>query len=186
MPRSTVDAHVFDDRSMTELAPSHLQEKRPVGGELIIPVASLLFTGYYVSTIVNSPWTAQVSALFVGSFLALLSLIFVVKAAIMVRRGEADFGVRDVFNATDRETGRYWLLLLTVAYILVVEWGGFTITTFAFLTAAMLVLDKGRRPAYIALLAAAFSMGGYALFIFAFDVRFPVGPFERLMKWLLT
>lgn len=171
---------------MTESAASQLQEKRPVGGELIIPIAGLLFTGYYFTTIVDSPWTAQVSALFVGSFLAVLSLIFIVKAAAMVRRGEADFGMRGVFNDTDIETNRHWLLLLTVAYILVVEWGGFTITTFVFLLAAMLVLNKGNRPAFIALLAAALAFGGYALFIFAFDVRFPVGPFERLMRWLLA
>jgi hypothetical protein len=171
---------------MTESIALLPREKRPIGGELIIPVASLLFTGYYFATIVTSPWTAQVSALFVGSFLALLSAIFVVKAAAMVRRGEADFGVRDVFSAVDRESGRYWLFLLTVAYILVVEWGGFTVTTFAYLVAAMLVLDKGRRPVYVALLSAAFAFGGYGLFILAFNVRFPVGPFERLMKWLLA
>lgn len=170
---------------MTISATSQLHQKLPIGGELIIPVASLLFTGYYFTTIVDSPWTAQVSAFFVGSILALLSLIFIVKAAVMMRRGEADFGVRGVFNDTDIETGRHWLLLLTIAYILVVEWGGFTITTFVFLLAAMLVLDKGRRPVFIALLSAAFALGGYALFIFAFGVRFPIGPFERLMRWLL-
>lgn len=170
---------------MTESVASQLQEKRPVGGELIIPVASLLFTGYYFITIVDAPWTAQVSAFFVGTILAFLSLIFIVKATVMMWRGEADFGVRGVFNDTDLETGRHWLLLLTIAYILVVEWGGFTITTFAFLTAAMLVLNKGRRPAFIALLSAAFALGGYGLFIFAFGVRFPIGPFERLMRWLL-
>jgi len=103
-----------------------------------------------------------------------------------VERGEADFGVRGVFNDTDLEFNRHWLLLLTIAYILVVEWGGFTITTFVFLTAAMLVLNKGRRPVFIALLSAAFAFGGYALFIFAFEVRFPIGPFERLVRWLLA
>jgi hypothetical protein len=171
---------------MTEPTTSQLQEKRPVGGEMIIPVVSIVFTSYYFTTIIGSPWTAQVSAFFVGTILVVLSVVFVVKAAALVRRGEADFGVRGVFNDVDIETGRHWLLLLTVAYILVVEWGGFTITTFAFLMAAMLVLNKGRRPAFIALLAAVFALGGYALFIFAFDVRFPIGPFERLMKWLLA
>jgi len=171
---------------MTEATATQRNDDRPIGGELIIPVAGLLFTGYYFTTIIDSPWTAQVSAVFVGSVLVVLSLIFIVKAAAMVRRGEADFGMRGVFNDTDIETGRHWLLLLTIAYILAVEWGGFTITTFVFLMASMLVLNKGRRPAFIAILAAAFAFGGYAVFIFAFDVRFPIGPFERLMRWLMA
>lgn len=171
---------------MTQNVASPPQEKRPVGGEMIIPVAGLAFTGYYFTTIIDSPWTAQVSAFFVGAILVVLSLVFIVKAAGMVRRGEADYGIRGVFNATDRETGRHWLLALTVAYILIVEWGGFTITTFVFLLTAMLILNKGRRPLFIALLSAAMAFGGYALFIFAFSVRFPVGPFERLMRWLLA
>jgi hypothetical protein len=177
---------LVDDRAMNQNPASQPQDKRPVGGELIIPVAGLVFTGYYFTTIIDSPWTAQVSAFFVGTILVALSLLFVVKASGMVRRGEADFGVSGVFNATDRETGRHWLLALTVAYILLVEWGGFTITTFVFLLAAMLVLNKGRRPLFITLLSAALAFGGYALFIFAFEVRFPVGPFERLIRWLLA
>ena len=46
--------------------------KRHIGAQLIIPVAALAFTLYYFSTIINSPWTAQVSAFFIGSILILL------------------------------------------------------------------------------------------------------------------
>ncbi len=170
---------------MTQKTVSGTDDKRPVGGELIIPAAAIVFTGYYFTTIVDSPWTAQVSAFFVGTILVALSLMFFVRALAMVRRDEADWGVRGVFNRTDIDTGRHWLLALTVGYILSVEWGGFTITTFLFLMAATLVLNKGRRPVFIALLSAALALGGYLLFVFAFEVRFPVGPFERLMRWLL-
>ena len=47
--------------------------KKSLGPDLIIPVAAILFTLYYFSTIIDSPWTAQVSAFFVGSILLGLS-----------------------------------------------------------------------------------------------------------------
>ena len=42
------------------------REKRSIGGDLVIPVAALFFTLYYFLTIIDSPWTAQVSAFFIG------------------------------------------------------------------------------------------------------------------------
>ena len=38
------------------------KEKRQIGGELIIPVLALIFTLYYISTVINSPWSAKVNA----------------------------------------------------------------------------------------------------------------------------
>ncbi len=49
---------------------SEPREKKHVGGELVIPVAALIFTIYYFVTIIDVPWTAQVSALFVGTILS--------------------------------------------------------------------------------------------------------------------
>lgn len=51
-------------------------EKKSIGGELVIPIAALLFTFYYFYTIIDTPWTAQVSAFFVGTILIILVAIF--------------------------------------------------------------------------------------------------------------
>ena len=45
----------------------------------------------------------------------------------------------------------------------------------------MLVLNNGRRPGFILGLAAGLALGGYLLFMVAFQTRFPDGPFEWLM-----
>ena len=42
------------------------EKKWQIGGELIIPIAAVIFTLYYFSTIAHSPWTAQVNAFLVG------------------------------------------------------------------------------------------------------------------------
>jgi hypothetical protein len=46
----------------------------------------------------------------------------------------------------------------------------------------MLLLSEGRRPGFVLALAAVLALGGWLLFVVAFDTRFPVGPFERLIS----
>lgn len=160
-------------------------KKRSLGGELVIPVAAIVFTVYYFTTIVDSPWTAQVSAFFVGAVLIALSAAFVVKCAVAVRSGTADLGLGGLFSRADLTSGRLVLLVVTLGYILFIEWAGFTITTFVFLFAGMLALNRGRSLGLIAGLSATMALSGYLLFILAFDTRFPRGPFEAFMKAML-
>ena len=159
--------------------------KKPLGGDLVIPVAALAFTLYYFSTIINSPWTAQVGAGLIGVILITLTLIFIARTALALRAGEADLRMGTLFSRDDIETGRLGLMAVTVLYIVVIQWGGFTLTTFAFLMTAMLILTRGRNKTLIVTLSAVMSLGGYAVFIYAFDTRFPRGPFEALMKMVL-
>ncbi len=164
---------------------SETREKRPLGGDLVIPVAALAFTLYYFSTIINSPWTAQVGAGLIGVILITLTLIFIARTALALRAGEADLRMGTLFSRDDIATGRIGLMAVTVLYIVVIQWGGFTLTTFAFLMAAMLILTRGRNKTLIVILSAVMALGGYAVFIYAFDTRFPRGPFEALMKSVL-
>lgn len=160
-------------------------DRRPVGGELIIPVAGLAFTAYYFSTILDSPWTAQVSAFFVGTILTALILAFLVKTAIAYSSGLVDFRLGAVGEPRGFMPKRLILLALTIGYIFTIHLLGFTLTTFLFMTTAIAVLADGRRLGFIVGLSAVVSLAGWALFILAFDTRFPVGPFERLMDTLI-
>jgi hypothetical protein len=74
------------------------------------------------------------------------------------------------------------LFVLTLAYIFFINLAGFTITTFLFLCLGMLVLSEGRNKRLIVGLAVGLSIGGYLLFVVAFERRFPEGPFEALYK----
>ena len=161
-------------------------KKTSVGGELVLPFAGVIFTLYYFTTIIDSPWTAQVSALFIGSILLLLSLIFFIKKGLAISRGEASFTFNTLFSRADITTGRLALLFITLGYAVLIEWGGFTITTFFFLFLSMTVLNKGQSKGFIAALSGVMSLGGYLLFILAFETRFPRGPFETLMEAVLN
>jgi hypothetical protein len=160
-------------------------EKKHLGGDLVIPVAALAFTLYYFSTIIDSPWTAQVSAVFIGAILIVLILIFIVKSVVSLRRGDADLGMDSLLNPRSFILKRLALLGLTLGFVFLVDYGGFTLTTFGFLTLAMLLLSGGRNKRFILILSGGLALGGYLLFILAFDTRFPDGPFEQLMERIL-
>ncbi len=158
--------------------------KRQLGGELIIPVLALGFTGYYFSTIIDSPWTAQVNAFLVGSILVVLVLAFFAICVRELRRGRATFGASDLFEPRRLIPKRAGFISLTLAYLVVLTWLGFTLTTFLFLAGSMLLLGSGRRPALCMALSAVMAGIGYAAFIALFETRLPKGPIEDLLAAL--
>ena len=143
------------------------------------------FTLYYFSTIIDSPWTAQVSAVFIGTILITLIAIFVISLLVRARRGEVDFRIGALIEPYSMLGKRLALFGLTLGFIVVIPYAGFTITTFVFMTLGMLVLAGARRARFIILLCAALAIAGWALFIYAFETRFPAGPFEHLMRGIL-
>ena len=155
---------------------------RAIGGELIIPVAALLFTIYYFTTIIDVPWSAQVSAFFIGTILILLIIIFTIRTVLALRRSEVSLRLGEILEPVSFIPRRIALAALTIGYSVFIGWAGFTLTTFVFLALAMLVLNEGRRKGLIFTMAAVFAIGGWLLFIVAFETRFPAGPFELLMK----
>lgn len=170
---------------MNDQADSKKGDKKPIGGELLIPVMAFFFTLYYFWTILDVPWSAQVSAFFVGSILIVLIVIFFFRTAGTLRRGEASLKIGPLFDPVSYIPKRLALLGLTLAFILVVQYLGFTITVFLFLSSAMLLLSNGRNTGFIVSLSAALAVAGWALFIWAFETRFPAGPFETMMKGLI-
>lgn len=167
------------------MAKDDRQSVRQIGGELVIPVLGVLFTIYFFSTIWNSPWTAQVSTFLVGSILLLTCGLFFLRCFNLVRKGGANLGFGTLFSREDISTGRYGLLATTVGYCVLIETFGFTLTTFAFLFLSMVILSKARRVVFTAMISAIMALGGWAVFIWAFDTRFPRGIFENFMETVL-
>jgi hypothetical protein len=160
-------------------------KRKPIGGELVIPVMAFFFTLYYFWTIVDVPWSAQVSALFVGTILICLIVLFVFRCVSRIRKGEASLQIGPLFEPTSYVPKRLALLGLTLGFIFFVQYLGFTITVFLFMSGAMLLLSNGKNKGFIISLVAVLSLAGWALFIWAFNTRFPAGPFENMMKGLI-
>lgn len=159
--------------------------RRQAGGELVIPVMAVALTIYFITTIVESPWTAQVNAFLIGGILIALCLVFFARSALAVTRGRASLGFGSLLGRDDWRSGRAGLFATTLGYVLLIDWGGFTLTTFLFLAISMAILSRGRRLGLIVPISAAMALGGWALFILAFDTRFPRGWFEETMTAVL-
>jgi len=168
------------------MARDDMKRPRQLGGELVIPVLAVAFTLYFFSTIWNSPWTAQVSAFLVGGILLAFCAIFAARCVIWMRAGGASLGFGNLVSRDDITTGRVGLLICTVGYTVLIDRLGFTLTTFLFLFLSMIILAKGRRPGFITAISAAMAFGGWAVFIWAFDTRFPRGWFETTMQAVLA
>lgn len=168
------------------MSPDPHKQPRQIGGELVIPVIAVVFTLYFFSTIWNSPWTAQVSAFMVGGVLLFVCAIFFVRSALWLSRGEGTLGFSNLFTMDDIRTGRIGLLFTTIAYVMFIDTLGFTLMTFLFLAVSMLILAKGKNAGFIMMISAAMALTGWAVFIWAFDTRFPRGWFETTMQALMT
>ena len=159
-------------------------EKRQIGGELIIPLLALAFTLYYIATVIDSPWSAQLNAFMVGTVLILLVLMFFAVAAREVLRGQATLGASNLLEPYRILPKRLGFIALSLGYVIFIQWLGFTLTTFLFMAGSMFLLGGGRRP--LAYLLAAFVMAAVALVVFVilFQKRFPKGPVEYLVQAL--
>lgn len=172
------------DRPATEGSQEQEEPKRQMGGELIIPVLALAFTLYYISTVIDSPWTAQLNAFLVGSVLIVLVLAFFAYAAREVLSGQATLGASNLLAPYEILPKRAGFIALTLAYLVVMQWLGLTLTTFLFMAASMLLLGGGRRPLLALGAAAVMAVTALVVFIILFQKRFPKGPVEYLMQAL--
>ena len=159
---------------------------RHLGADLVIPILAVAFTIYYFSTIWNSPWTAQVSAFAIGGVLLLICLIFFIKVVGQYKRGEGRFTFTSLINYEDIRTGRVALLVTTIGFCWLIDDLGFTLTTFLFLWLSMAILGAFKRLGLVTLVSAVLSLGGWAVFILAFDTRFPRGWFENTMQAVMA
>ncbi|MFP7671885.1 tripartite tricarboxylate transporter TctB family protein [Marivita sp. S0852] len=159
---------------------------RHLGGELVIPVMAVIFTLYYFSTIWNSPWTAQVSAFAIGGVLLFVCALFFVKVVGLLQRDEGRLTFGNLFSYDDIRTGRIGLLITTIGFCALIDRLGFTLTTFLFLWLSMAVLGQFKRLGLITVTSALMSLGGWAVFIWAFETRFPRGWFENTMRMVLA
>ena len=159
-------------------------DKKSLGGDLILPIAAFIFTLYYFYTIIDVPRIAQISAFFVGIILIFLIGLLAIRIGREVKAGTADRRLGGIIEPRSFIPKRLALLALTLGFIIFVQWLGFTLTVFTFLSLAMLLLGNGRNKGFVFAIAGILSFGGYLLFIVAFKTRFPAGPFEQLMERL--
>lgn len=169
---------------MDEKMDTPKKEKKARGDELVFPLMALAFAFYYLYTIVDLSWEAKINGVLVGSILIFLIAVFLIRTAMDRWQGKISLKLKIFVFKSRPQWTRVWFLLLAVAYVVAIPWGGFTLTTFGYLVAAMLLLGV-RSPLRLFGLSLVLSVSGYLFFITLLDTRFPAGPVERLIEWLM-
>ena len=152
--------------------------KKPVLADLILPVGAAAYAIYYVVSVRDFPFEAQLSGMVLAGLLCFLVLVFLVRTMIGLNRGRLYLGLGDFFGPPETAPRRLIFLLLIIGYVVAVPWLGFTLTVFAFLGLAFVVV--GVRPWRRGLIVAgAAALVGWLFFVVLLDTHFPEGPFER-------
>jgi len=157
--------------------------------DCIIPALASIFTIYYLTTITEVPWISQASAIVVSGLLLLSILAFVIRSVWRVRRHQETLRLegsfQDLLGYLPTSARRIGLLLLAIAYVLAIEKLGFTLTTFIFVFAAIILLSSLANWKRALIISLSCSVIGYIVFVYLFKTRFPVGPIEHWLQGII-
>jgi hypothetical protein len=117
----------------------------------------------------------------VGSVLIGVVVIFFISRIVMLVRGKAQFHINVLRILSSIKTRQSGFIGLTIAYLLVIEAIGFTLTTALFFWGSMLLLDYGKAPVVKGALAVFMALAAYGIFILGFETRLPKGVFEAFL-----
>jgi hypothetical protein len=164
-------------------APRGQDRREPTGGDWVIPALGLAFTTYYLWSIKDLVWEAKVAAVFVAVMLYLLIGIFALKTLFGLKRGSLVIDFSPLWENWPLFRIRALLFGLAALSVILIPWLGFTLSTFGFLLATFMWLEK--MPAKTAVITAGLlALSGYILFIAILRTAFPMGPFELAVRAL--
>lgn len=159
------------------------ERRRETGSDWVLPVAAVAFATYYLYSIRDLTWEAKVSGVAVAVVLYVLVGLFLAKSLIGLRRNTYAINFRNLYDDCDVMAMRLTLFALAVAYILVIPWLGFTLTTLVFLVLAFRFIAKMAWK-WNFLISVLLALAGWGLFIAALNTSFPLGPLERTVRAL--
>ncbi len=99
-------------------------QKTPVGADLIIPVAAAAYGVYYVASVTDFPFEAQISGIVLAGVLGILVLFYFFRVARGLRSGELSLGVGQFFGPADSLPARAAFIGLIVGFIVVLPYLG--------------------------------------------------------------
>ena len=76
-------------------------------------------------------------------------------------------------------------MTLAVGYVWIIDYLGFTLTTFGFVFAAIILLSSLANWKRALAVSVSSAVIGYVVFLYFFNTRFPSGPIEDWLKGLV-
>jgi hypothetical protein len=154
--------------------------KAPAGADLVIPLLALGFAAYFFWSIADLAWEAKANGLIIGSTLVALVLLQLARIGMRVARGEADLRADPLWQPRDVLGKRVGMVLVTVAFIVLLQALGLTLALFLAMAAALWVMGV-RKPARLLGISFGVAAAAYLLFIAVLDAGFPHGLIEKIL-----
>ena len=155
--------------------------KSPLGADLVVPALALGFAAYFFWSIAELAWEAKANGVIIGSALVVLALAQVLRIAIRVAKGEASLDTGSLWQPADVLGKRIGMVLVTIAFIALLQVLGLTLALLLAMTAALVVMGV-RKPLTVLSISAAVAAAAYILFIAVLDSAFPHGVIEKLLS----
>lgn len=155
--------------------------KAPAGADLVIPVLALGFAAYFFWSIADLAWEAKANGVIIGSILVALVLLQLARIGMRVARGEADLRADPLWQPRDVLGKRVGMVLVTVAFIVLLQALGLTLALFVALAAALWIMGV-RKPARLLGISFGVAAAAYLLFIAVLDAGFPHGVIEKILS----
>ena len=158
-----------------------MSRKAPLGADLLIPLLALGFAIYFFWSIADLTWEAKANGVVIGAVLVGLVVLQLARIAVQVKKGEADLRTDPLWRPGDVFAKRVGMVLVTVAFIALLETLGLTLSLLLAMAAALAIMGV-RKPATIAGISAAVAAAAYILFIAVLNSAFPHGLIEKLLS----
>jgi len=155
--------------------------KNPLGADLVIPALALGFAAYFFVSIADLAWEAKANGVVIGTALVVLVAVQVARIAAQVARGTADLRADPLWQPSDLLAKRLGMVLVTVAFIAVLQLLGLTLSLLIAMMAALVIMGV-RKLSTVLWISAAVAAAAYLLFIAVLDSAFPHGPIEKLFS----
>ncbi|HEV3008294.1 MAG TPA: tripartite tricarboxylate transporter TctB family protein [Burkholderiales bacterium] len=153
----------------------------PLGADLAIPVLAVGFAAYFFWSIADLGWEAKANGVIIGTALVVLVAIQLVRIALKVAKGEGNLATDPLWQPRDALGKRVGMVLVTVAFIALLQVLGLTLSLLLAMAAALVIMGV-RKPATVAWISVAVAAAAYILFIAVLDAAFPHGPIEKLLS----
>jgi hypothetical protein len=155
--------------------------KAALGADIVIPLLALGFAIYFFWSISDLAWEAKANGVVIGAALIALVVAQVARIAVAVAKGRGDLRTDPLWQPREVLRKRLGMVAVTVAFILLLEVLGLTLSLFSAMAAALWIMGV-RKPSLILGIAFGVAAAAYLLFIAALDAGFPHGLIEKLLS----
>jgi hypothetical protein len=155
--------------------------KSPLGADLVIPALALGFAIYFFWSITDLAWEAKANGVVIGAALIALVMVQVARIAWAVAQGRADLRTGTLWEPREVLLKRLGMVAVTIAFILLLQVLGLTLSLFASMAVALWLMGV-RRVSVILGISFGVAAAAYLLFIAALDAGFPHGLIEKLLS----